>query len=150
MSITENVSISNTPKGTVKPRLLSSEVVTTNNYNTFNTSTLQQLDASWKNSVNQVCTKWVNQPVRLEIEKHPSGAYDRIFVTIRQLRVYWCVGLSLTRGRVCRLKLLLVLASAVILGSESRGTHGSYFTVSVVRLPQPGGPGPCPAKRIPG
>jgi hypothetical protein len=30
---------------------------------------------------------------------------------------------SLTRGWVCRLKLLLVLASAVILGSESRGSH---------------------------
>jgi hypothetical protein len=30
---------------------------------------------------------------------------------------------SLTRGRVCRLRLLLVLASAVILRSESGGTH---------------------------
>jgi hypothetical protein len=31
--------------------------------------------------------------------------------------------LSLTRGRVCRLQLLLALASAVILGSESRGAR---------------------------
>jgi hypothetical protein len=31
--------------------------------------------------------------------------------------------LYLTRGRVCRLQLLLVLASAVILGFESRGTR---------------------------
>jgi hypothetical protein len=30
---------------------------------------------------------------------------------------------SLTRGWVCRLQLLLVLASAVIVGSESHGTH---------------------------
>jgi hypothetical protein len=30
---------------------------------------------------------------------------------------------SLTKGWVCRLQLLLVLASAVILRSESRGTH---------------------------
>jgi hypothetical protein len=30
---------------------------------------------------------------------------------------------SLTRGRVCSLQLLLALASAVILGSKSRGTH---------------------------
>jgi hypothetical protein len=30
---------------------------------------------------------------------------------------------SLTRGWVCRLQLLLVLASAVILGSEFLGTH---------------------------
>jgi hypothetical protein len=45
------------------------------------------------------------------------------FITVRQLRVCWCGALSLTRGRVCRLKLLLVLASAVILGSESCGIH---------------------------
>jgi hypothetical protein len=30
---------------------------------------------------------------------------------------------SIMRGRICRLQLLLVLASAVILRSESRGTH---------------------------
>jgi hypothetical protein len=40
-----------------------------------------------------------------------------------QLRVCWCGVLSLTRERVCRLKLLLVLASADVLGSESRGTR---------------------------
>jgi hypothetical protein len=33
------------------------------------------------------------------------------------------LSLSLTRGRVCRLQLLLDLASAVILGSQSRGTR---------------------------
>jgi hypothetical protein len=55
--------------------------------------------------------------------KHPSGAYDKIFITVRQLRVYLCGTFSLTRGRVCRLQLLLVLASAEILGSESHGTH---------------------------
>jgi hypothetical protein len=33
------------------------------------------------------------------------------------------VGRSLTRERVCRLQLLLAIASAVILGSESRGTR---------------------------
>jgi hypothetical protein len=47
---------------------------------------------------------------------------------------------SLTRGWVCRLQLLLVLASAVILRSESRGTR-AYFTLSDSRLSQPGGPG---------
>jgi hypothetical protein len=54
--------------------------------------------------------------------KHPFGAYDQIFITNRQLRVCWCGALSLSRGRICRLQLMLVLASAVILGSESRGT----------------------------
>jgi hypothetical protein len=35
-------------------------------------------------------------------------------------------------GRVCRLQLLLVLASAVILGSESRGNH-DHILLSEVR-----------------
>jgi hypothetical protein len=64
----------------------------------------------------------ISRPVCLEI-KHPSGDYDQIFITVRQLRVCWCVALSLTRGRVCRLQLLLALASAVILESEPLGTR---------------------------
>jgi hypothetical protein len=40
-----------------------------------------------------------------------------------QLRVCRCGAPSLMRGRVCRIQLLLVLASAVILGSKSCGTH---------------------------
>jgi hypothetical protein len=60
----------------------------------------------------------VSRPVCLGI-KHPSGAYDQIFVTVRQLQVS-CGALPLTRGQVCSLQLLLALASAVILGSESR------------------------------
>jgi hypothetical protein len=65
--------------------------------------------------------------------QEPFGANDQIFITVRQLRVCCCGALSLTRERVCRLQLLLVLASAVILGSESRRTH-DHILLSVVSL----------------
>jgi hypothetical protein len=47
----------------------------------------------------------------------------------------------LTRGWVCRLQFLLVLATAVILRSESRGTQ-DYIWLSQIRDTQLGGPGP--------
>jgi hypothetical protein len=73
----------------------------------------------------------VSWPVCLGI-KHLSGAYDQIFITVRQLRISWCGVLSLTRGQVCRLQLLLVLTSAVILGSASRGTR-HHILLSQIR-----------------
>jgi hypothetical protein len=56
--------------------------------------------------------------------KHPFGAYDQILIIVWQLRVCWFGAPSLTRGRVCRFQLLLVIASAVIFGSESRRALG--------------------------
>jgi hypothetical protein len=53
----------------------------------------------------------------------PSGAYYQIFISVRQLRVSWCGVLSLKRKQACCSQLLLVLVSAVILGSESCGTR---------------------------
>jgi hypothetical protein len=73
-------------------------------------------------SLSLILRPTVSRPVCLGI-KHPSWAYDQVFITVRQLRVCWCGALSLTRGRVCRLQFLLVLASAVIFGSESHGTR---------------------------
>jgi hypothetical protein len=73
----------------------------------------------------------ISRPVCLRI-RHPSGAYDQIFTTVRQLRACWCGALNMTRGRVCRLQLQLVLASAVILGSESLGTR-DHILLSQIR-----------------
>jgi hypothetical protein len=49
---------------------------------------------------------------------------------------------SLTRRWVCRLQLLLALASAVILRSESHRTHDHILLSQIRDSPQPGGPGP--------
>jgi hypothetical protein len=41
-----------------------------------------------------------SRPVCLGI-KLPSGPYDQIFITLRQLQACWCGEFSLRRGRVC-------------------------------------------------
>jgi hypothetical protein len=72
------------------------------------------------------------------------GSHLELMNSVWQLRISWCRVPSLTRGRICNLlvKLLLSLARAVTLGSMSRRTHG-HILLSHLRLPQPGGPGPC-------
>jgi hypothetical protein len=78
--------------------------------------------------------KTVSRPVCLGI-KHPSGAkYQILLLLSDSCRFVDVEVLSLTRGRVCRLKLLKVLASAVILGSVSRGNRDHILVVSDLRL----------------
>jgi hypothetical protein len=64
------------------------------------------LTETWfESSLSLMSRPTVSNPVCLGIN-HPPGGYDQIFNTVRQLRV-WCGALSLTRGRVCCLQLLL-------------------------------------------
>jgi hypothetical protein len=73
----------------------------------------------------------VSRPVCLGARRPIWGPYQ-IFNTVRQLKVC-CYGVpSLTRGWVCSSQLLLVLTSAIILGSESCGTH-NHILLSQIR-----------------
>jgi hypothetical protein len=75
------------------------------------------------------------QSVRLGV-KRPSGTRDQFFflleILFRQLRVCYFVVPSLTRGRVCNLELLLVLASAVPFGLPLYERSGlSFVSISL-------------------
>jgi hypothetical protein len=67
-----------------------------------------------------------SRPVCLGI-KPPTGAYDQMFFTVRTLRVF-------DMGR------LLWREDGSVFYNVQYKIH---FTVSDLRLPQPGGPGPC-------
>jgi hypothetical protein len=63
----------------------------------------------------------------------PSWAHDQIlFITVWQLRSCFCRTLSLTRGWVCLLYMLLALASAFFLGSEYLDA-GDHILLSQIR-----------------
>jgi hypothetical protein len=105
---------------------LSSQLLTSCNCN----SRLTQLTTQVKSS--EIYGTTDGQSASLSWCQVSSGAQGQILITVRQLRVCWCGAPSLTRERVCRLQLLLVLTSAVILGSESRGTH-DHILLSQIR-----------------
>jgi hypothetical protein len=65
----------------------------------------------------------INQSVSKSWCRAPCGAHDQIFITVWQLRSCFCGAPSLTIGRICILYMLLALARAVFLGSESLRTR---------------------------
>jgi hypothetical protein len=72
------------------------------------------------------------QSASLSWNKAPIWGLRSVFISVRLLRVCWCGTLSLTKGIICRLKFLLALASAVILGYESLGTR-DHLLLSQIR-----------------
>jgi hypothetical protein len=69
---------------------------------------LEQIRHNIKYKVKVILRLTVNEPVCVGV-RHPSGSQEQIFISIRQSQICWCWAPSLTRGRVCRLKLLLAL-----------------------------------------
>jgi hypothetical protein len=63
------------------------------------------------------------QSAGLSLNKASIWCLRLDFYYCQAVAICWCGALSLTRGRICSLQLLLALLSAVILGSGSRGTR---------------------------
>jgi hypothetical protein len=76
------------------------------------------------------------QPASLSWNKAPFWCLrPDLYYCMTLKRVYWYWAHSLTRGRVNRLQFLLVLASAVIFGSESRRTRGHILLSQIWDFP---------------
>jgi hypothetical protein len=85
--------------------------------------TCDSLELNWTQSQSQSYIATDGRSINKPWCRAPSGAHDQIFITVWLLRSCFCGASSLTRGRVCHLYPLLVLASAVFLGSESIGSR---------------------------
>jgi hypothetical protein len=67
--------------------------------------------------------------------KHPSGAPNQIFITVKQLRICSCGTPSLMRGRVCRLQLLLVSPAQSFSGPSPTGLMIIFYCLRFETLP---------------
>jgi hypothetical protein len=86
-----------------------------------------------------VCLSWCQAPIWDQRTIFPLSS----LIIFRQLRVCWCGAASLTRSRVCSFQILLDIANAAFLRSESHGTHEHILLSLFLRLPHPGGQGSC-------
>jgi hypothetical protein len=81
----------------------------------------------------------------------PLETHDQYFFQLNTCGYSPYITFSLTRSWVCRLQLLLVLASAVILGSKSLGTHDNILLSQIRNSPNLEGQVPVfisPRKRM--
>jgi hypothetical protein len=77
----------------------------------------------------------LSRPVYTHLRiKHPSGAYDKIFITVSHLRVCCCGALSLMRGRICRFTTSDGRRQRSHFRVRVSWDSRPYFTVSDIRL----------------
>jgi hypothetical protein len=77
----------------------------------------------------------VSQSVSKSWCQATSGAHDQIFLTLWQLQPCFCGAPFVTRRRICLLYMLLSLAGAFFLGSESVGTRDHIFLSQIWDFP---------------
>jgi hypothetical protein len=71
----------------------------------------------------------VSLPICFRI-KPPSGAYDQIIITVRELLVCWYGAPSLTRGRVCFLQLLLSSSVQSVSDPSPAGLMTTFYCLN--------------------
>jgi hypothetical protein len=83
-----------------------------------------------------------SRPVCLDV-RYPSGDHNHIIFLLSELQLCSSGAPPLTREWICSLQLLLVLASAVILGTESSTTHDHILLSQFCDCPTWRASSPC-------
>jgi hypothetical protein len=96
------------------------------------------LTAPTKSSLHRLPYNWLSSSIReskllydwrFRLGEEPLGTHDQHSFQLNTCGYSSYLTSSLMSGWVSRLQLLLVLASAVILGPQSRGTHDIFYCV---------------------